>query len=175
MLESEKDQLIEGAQKRNSEAGITGVLFMSDHVFLQTVEGEAKVLRDLLEVFYTATKKQRLSRDPRHYQMVLTKVEQIDTRQYPDWAMEPIKMSPEVFGIMSHLLSCLTTSYDTLKTYTQKSVIQTLRTGVDPIRMKPKAVSKIIFFADIVGYSAISSCLTPTENLEFVNSFLKVR
>ncbi len=116
-----------------------------------------------------------MSRDPRHHQMVLTKVEQIDERQYPTWSMEMIKMTPQVFVIMSHLLSCLVTSYDTLKAYTQQTVIQTLQTGTDPIKMKPKAVSKIIFFADIVSYTTIASCLTPAENFAFVNAFLKVQ
>jgi hypothetical protein len=70
-----KDLLVK-AKKRNSDMNITGILFLADDLYMQTLEGPRVAVMDLL---------QRINRDGRHTQLTITSIEFIETRIYPRW------------------------------------------------------------------------------------------
>lgn len=70
--------LLAQAQRRNEQAGITGVLLYNDAHFVQVLEGSAEALDALYG---------RLLRDVRHHNVVLLARGPIAARCFGDWAM----------------------------------------------------------------------------------------
>jgi hypothetical protein len=66
------------SRRNNAESDVTGALLATDRNFAQVLEGE----REAVEATY-----QRIARDPRHKDIVLTLYESIEVRRFPDWAM----------------------------------------------------------------------------------------
>ena len=78
LSEGELNALLLQSQGNNHRAGITGMLLYRDGQFMQALEGDARVVRRLL---------QRIAADPRHEGMVQLLEEPIDERDFPTWAM----------------------------------------------------------------------------------------
>jgi hypothetical protein len=122
-----KDLLVK-AKKRNSDMNVTGILFLADDLYMQTLEGPRAALMDLL---------QRLNRDGRHTQLTITSIEFIETRIYPRWyqfnfnfffniilrSMERVVLSEDSLFIMNNLFNTIVSSFDVLRNYSQQSVI----------------------------------------------------
>ena len=72
------------AKKRNSQNGITGVLFYENHHFLQALEGYDSVLDDLLE---------RLHRDARHRDIQLLVDMSIAEPYFENWNMDTLNLN----------------------------------------------------------------------------------
>jgi hypothetical protein len=70
--------LLAQAQRRNEQAGLTGVLLYNDAHFVQVLEGGAAALDALYE---------RLLRDLRHHDLVLLARGPIAARRFGVWAM----------------------------------------------------------------------------------------
>jgi len=70
--------LLAQAQRRNEQAGITGVLLYNDAHFVQVLEGSAEALSDLYD---------RLLRDVRHHNLVLLARGPLAARRFGAWAM----------------------------------------------------------------------------------------
>ena len=66
------------SRRHNEESEVTGVLLATDRNFAQVLEGE----REAVEATY-----ERIARDPRHKDIVLTLYESIEVRRFPEWAM----------------------------------------------------------------------------------------
>jgi hypothetical protein len=66
------------SRRNNAEAEVTGALLATEHNFSQVLEGE----REAVEATY-----ERIARDPRHRDIVLTLYESIEARRFPDWGM----------------------------------------------------------------------------------------
>jgi hypothetical protein len=66
------------SRRNNEEAKVTGALLATDRCFAQVLEGE----QDAVEQTYG-----RITRDPRHQDIVLLLTEPIATRQFPEWSM----------------------------------------------------------------------------------------
>ncbi|HUA37718.1 MAG TPA: BLUF domain-containing protein [Candidatus Sulfopaludibacter sp.] len=76
-----RDELIEllkGSVRRNTRAGITGLLLYQSGAFIQALEGEKEALMDLFE---------KISRDPRHHHIIRLIQGPIKERYYPNSAM----------------------------------------------------------------------------------------
>lgn len=71
--------LVEVAQSRNAELGITGVLFYDHGRFLQWLEGPAPALEDVLAA---------ISQDQRHNGIEVLSNEPLAARRYSDWHMQ---------------------------------------------------------------------------------------
>jgi hypothetical protein len=71
-------ELLKGSVRRNSKAGITGLLVYQDGTFLQALEGEKTVLADLFE---------KISHDPRHHHLIRLIQGPIQERNFPNSAM----------------------------------------------------------------------------------------
>ncbi len=71
-------ELLKGSVRRNTRAGITGLLLFQSGTFMQALEGEKAVLVDLFE---------KISRDPRHHNIIRLIQGPIQERNFPDSAM----------------------------------------------------------------------------------------
>jgi hypothetical protein len=74
----ELERLLHGARRRNTAAGITGVLLYSDGAFMQYLEGSAEALRKVYAF---------IKADPLHYGLVVLVREPIAQRQFDAWSM----------------------------------------------------------------------------------------
>jgi hypothetical protein len=66
------------SRRNNAESDVTGALLAIDRNFAQVLEGE----REAVEAAY-----ERIARDPRHKDIVLTLYESIEARRFTNWAM----------------------------------------------------------------------------------------
>ena len=71
-------ELLEGSVRRNTRAGITGLLLYQNGVFMQALEGEKSVLVELFE---------KISHDPRHHHIIRLIQGPIKERNFPNSAM----------------------------------------------------------------------------------------
>lgn len=76
--DQELRELLEGSHKRNTRAGVTGLLLYKDGQFMQALEGREPVVRALFS---------KISRDPRHHHIIPLIQEPIASRNFPGAAM----------------------------------------------------------------------------------------
>jgi hypothetical protein len=78
------------AKARNQLRNVTGVLFFENGRFLQLLEGEVSMLRQLMV---------ELHKDPRHTDIMVLIDEPTDTPKFPDWQMDTFEISePSIFN-----------------------------------------------------------------------------
>ena len=86
-----------GASERNNRRDhITGVLILHSGKFLQWVEGARLDLDRLMA---------RISRDPRHKNLVVLSDLPIAERTFPDWFMAQVQADPPIVGKLSATLT----------------------------------------------------------------------
>ena len=66
------------AQAFNAAHGISGVLCQGQGLYLQVLEGERRAVNQLYA---------QILRDPRHTEVELLHLEEVDRRRFPDWSM----------------------------------------------------------------------------------------
>lgn len=71
-------ELLKGSVRRNTRAGITGLLLYHSGTFIQALEGDKEALTDLFE---------KISRDARHHHVIRLIQGPIRERNFPDSAM----------------------------------------------------------------------------------------
>ncbi len=76
--------LLYTARDRNTKNGITGVLLYSDGLFMQCLEGPAENVDALFA---------KISRDPRHSDIVLLQSTEIYERHFENWLMGCVKVA----------------------------------------------------------------------------------
>ncbi len=76
------------ALELNALDGITGLLVFNGTRFLQVIEGVDNAVNELVE---------RLRRDSRHSGLEVRAESKIETRSFPDWSMELVKVSASYF------------------------------------------------------------------------------
>ena len=69
------------ARRNNKRLGVTGALLVSDDSFVQTLEGDEPVVRELYA---------RIAEDARHEQITLLKEEFVGERTFGRWAMAKV-------------------------------------------------------------------------------------
>jgi hypothetical protein len=82
-----KDLLIQSRDK-NSSIGITGMLFYFDDKFIQLIEGEEQVVKELSD---------KIAKDNRHEYFVILKEGEIVDRYFADWSMGFKSIDPNNF------------------------------------------------------------------------------
>lgn len=85
--EKELPSIVETSVRRNGEDGITGMLIYVGGNIMQVLEGEETAVRRTYE---------RISRDPRHRNIMLLSEETIPARDFPDWRMGYKHLSADV-------------------------------------------------------------------------------
>ena len=76
------------ARELNALDGITGLLVFNGTHFLQIVEGSHQAIDDLLD---------RLRRDPRHTGLEVRDEHKLESRSFPDWSMELVRVNASYF------------------------------------------------------------------------------
>lgn len=71
-------RLLEQCRDYNAANGVTGMLLYSNSTFIQVLEGEDRVIDELLD---------RIEEDPRHTDIKLLQRKRIDRREYVGWNM----------------------------------------------------------------------------------------
>lgn len=74
-------QIFDVARAKNKAVGVTGALLITDHYFVQALEGDEAVVRPLYE---------RISEDERHDDVVLLDERSVPSRIFPRWAMAQV-------------------------------------------------------------------------------------
>ena len=88
------------AREKNARLGITGMLLYKDGNFLQLLEGEESLVRD---VYAT------IARDTRHFDTMITMEEAVNERMFTEWSMgfhdlsDPALQSLPGFAPFRHL------------------------------------------------------------------------
>jgi len=78
LSEKELKDLLTEIRRKNKSHDVTGMLLYNDGSFIQVVEGEKQILKDLYE---------RIKKDSRHENIVKLVEEPIEKRTFPDWSM----------------------------------------------------------------------------------------
>jgi hypothetical protein len=76
--------IFQTARSRNKQVGVTGALLLTDHYFVQALEGEESVVRALYA---------RIAEDPRHEQVTLIEDRAVGVRVFSRWAMAEVSKS----------------------------------------------------------------------------------
>ncbi len=71
-------EIFSTAQANNGRSGVTGALLITDHYFVQTLEGDESTVRSLFD---------RIQKDARHDDVMLIDERAVDTRTFSNWAM----------------------------------------------------------------------------------------
>jgi hypothetical protein len=74
-------QIFNVARANNKAVGVTGALLITDHYFVQALEGEESVVRSLYE---------NISGDQRHENVELVDERSVDSRIFSRWAMAQV-------------------------------------------------------------------------------------
>ncbi|GAB5440908.1 MAG: BLUF domain-containing protein [Fuerstiella sp.] len=78
--------ILESSDRNNARDEITGALVLADGYFLQYLEGDRRVLSDLLS---------RLYQDTRHSQINLVEFNRCSERQFSKWTMRHLEFDPD--------------------------------------------------------------------------------
>ena len=100
--------ILEVAQIKNKEHGVTGALFYNAQFFIQCLEGPRRALNDTF---------QRISKDGRHADIFLLSYFKIDHRDFGDWSMGIASAKSVILSIVGSTLSMRTS----IKAYARKS------------------------------------------------------
>jgi len=88
LQEADLEDIHRSARDQNALDGITGLLVFNGTHFLQIIEGAEQAIEDLVE---------RLRRDPRHTGFEIRDRRKVDTRGFPDWSMELVRVKASYF------------------------------------------------------------------------------
>jgi hypothetical protein len=94
MDKTELIDLLKGSVQRNSRKGVTGLLVYKDGCFMQALEGD----KDTVVALFS-----KVSRDPRHHNVIQLVHEPIEKRNFPNSAMAFRDLdSPEVHKLSGY-------------------------------------------------------------------------
>ncbi|MDY6804544.1 MAG: BLUF domain-containing protein [Cyanobacteriota bacterium] len=157
------------SRRNNQKAKITGILLCSGGIFFQILEGEEEVVDPLYE---------KILKDDRHTDIFCLKNEpDILERQFPEWSMKTFILDEDtdlLIKPIKSLLRTLSTSQLILAKYTQPTILKIIKTGINPLRVAPQLVEKIIWFGDICSFSTLSEKLPPEEVILLLNQFFSI-
>ncbi|WP_165842818.1 BLUF domain-containing protein [Phenylobacterium deserti] len=74
--------IVQQSQRNNQQCDVTGLLCHYDGNFLQFLEGPEEAVNQTYD---------RISRDPRHRQLIQVQRRQIEERAFADWSMAVVK------------------------------------------------------------------------------------
>jgi hypothetical protein len=75
---AEVDRIVEVAQSRNTDLGVTGSLIFTESRFAQILEGPRAAIEELMS---------SIRRDPRHRDVNVVLTEDLPARRFPYWAL----------------------------------------------------------------------------------------
>ncbi|MET0342662.1 MAG: BLUF domain-containing protein [Polyangiales bacterium] len=84
---SELAEILEVARRNNARLGVSGILLYDNGSFLQVLEGDEAVVRELYE---------KIARDPRHDRVTVLSEHDTDARSFGDWTMGYVSLNPAI-------------------------------------------------------------------------------
>ena len=160
--------IAERSAQKNKEKGLTGFLVHFSGLFFQILEGEDSIIDRLYF--------DKIIKDPRHYDILCLGVEHVDSySKFKDWSMKLIDIDDNIEVIPSVLQEVLLTlfkSQQILSQYTQPSVLNIFKSGIDPTTIESQRVHRIIMFADIANFTTLTELFPPQEIIRMVNQFI---
>lgn len=169
LSENEIEKIGVISNQNNQDQDITGILIYFSRLFFQVLEGDELKVDRLYE---------KIGQDKRHTDILCLKTEhQIKDRLFPNWSMNIINLDNNTDVLMHPvkiLLQTITESHGIIEQYTQPAVLKIINRGINPLTVSPHKVEKIILFADIVSFSAISENLPVEMVALMINRYLKV-
>jgi hypothetical protein len=82
--ESSMPTILQQSRKNNPEQGITGILCYSGDIYLQVLEGGRTTVNSLYN---------KISRDPRHTDVVILEYEEVNERAFASWTMGQVDLA----------------------------------------------------------------------------------
>ena len=157
------------ACRNNKEINVTGTLVFFEKMFFQIIEGDDIAVDRLYG---------KIRNDPRHYDILRLKTEyEINDRLFPTWNMKTINLDNNVDDLLRPikiLLQTVIENHSILERFTQPSVLKILNKGLNPLTIKPVKVEKVILFADIISYTAVSEKMTLEGTLLILNTYFEI-
>lgn len=157
------------SSQNNMKIDVTGTLVFFEKMFFQIIEGDDKEVDRLFE---------KIGNDPRHCDIIRLKTEDdINERLFPNWYMKTINLDNNVDDLLRPIKILLQTVIEThsmVERYTQPSVLKILNKGLNPLAVKPVIAEKVILFADIISYTAISEKMTLEGTLLILNTYFEI-
>lgn len=154
---------------KNRDIGITGVLFSLNGMFFQILEGPEPDVDALFA---------NILLDRRHKDVVcLTSENNIAARIFPSWSMKTINLDDteeQLLEPVKVLLQRLAETHKIIERYTQPSVLNILTQGLNPLWIRPSRVTRIVLFADIVGFTGLGERYDVEEIVAFVNRYFEI-
>ena len=95
------DAIYRTSRDKNAAAQITSLLIYNGTHFLQIVEGAGVRIDNLIE---------RIRCDDRHKGFEIRDKRQVDTRSFPDWSMEMLRVTPGFFQARDAIAETLPTT-----------------------------------------------------------------
>jgi uncharacterized membrane protein (DUF373 family) len=86
--------LLQECRENNAESGVTGMLIYCNATFLQVLEGDEKVVDDLID---------KIRKDPRHTNLQVLHRRTIERRQHSDWSMGFKRVSDKELRVVEGL------------------------------------------------------------------------
>jgi hypothetical protein len=88
LQEADLEDIYRTAREQNALDGITGLLVFNGTHFLQIIEGSEAAIEDLIE---------KLRKDERHTGFEIRDRRKVDTRSFPGWSMELVRVKASYF------------------------------------------------------------------------------
>ncbi len=108
------------ARRNNAERDLTGVLLFNRDYFLQFLEGDAE---EVTHMFRT------ISDDPRHREVALISVQNVEERHFPDWSMGLVdSTSPDLRVALRDVLPGYEFTPENLTAEAATTVMERMRT-----------------------------------------------
>ncbi|MDT0552705.1 BLUF domain-containing protein [Urechidicola vernalis] len=169
LTNKEIEQIGKISVRNNRLINITGTLVFFEKMFFQIIDGSDKDVENLYN---------KIGRDKRHYDILKLKTEvDINERLFPNWHMNTINLNNNVDDLLRPikiLLQSVTETHSIIERYTQPTILKILNKGQNPLSIKPVASEKVILFADIISFTAISEKLSSEATLLVLNSYFEI-
>ncbi len=109
--------LLEQCHLNNPKRGLTGLLIFGNDTFLQTIEGEEKIVDALIE---------KITKDKRHIKFQILSRQSIENRQYSDWAMGFEKLTEQTIAEVPKLKNFILADFNPEYLSSNVSVVESL-------------------------------------------------
>jgi class 3 adenylate cyclase len=170
-LLSEEDIIEIGrlASLNNQKLDVTGILISVHGYFFQILEGEEKIVDELVE---------KIKRDSRHNEITILSAETgCEERLFTDWGMKTVALNESndlMLLAISMMLQNIAQSYSTIGRYTQPALLKFLMDGVDPLTIPIKKTGKILVSGSIIDFTTLSKNFSAEELIGVVNQYLEI-
>ena len=117
MSQDDLEEILRTSRENNTRLGITGILLYGNKTFVQILEGDEKVVSELVE---------KIKRDSRHTDFQVLKKKTIDRREYADWSMDFKRVSGEDFQSVKGLENLVEMDFNSTFLASHASIVESL-------------------------------------------------